>query len=244
MRRSLAFSVVLAFSHAFAWAPSAAAAPKSNAVVAYEAGVELVRAKDYDEAIAKFDYAAELEPSWSAPVKARADVFATLAEQNRPSAAFTAARADDLERLVVIEPGVDTAARKHEIAALRQQSAAAAKKEAKRRKLMAPAAVTITLSAGFLVAGVLLYSMKPTRDALQPGAYRQERRDDAGIAMMAIGGALAPAAIALGVLAFRQSKHDSRRNDYEATTGRGRPRLAVAPSFHRNGGGLALALTF
>jgi uncharacterized membrane protein YidH (DUF202 family) len=157
---------------------------------------------------------------------------------------FTDARADELERLVVLEPGVDTAARQHEIAELRRRADSAADKEAKRRKLMAPAAVTITLSAGFLVAGVLLYSMKPTRDALQPGAYRQERRDRAGITLMAIGGALAPAAIALGILAFRQSKHDSRRRDYEATTGRGRPSFAIAPTLHRKGGGVALALTF
>jgi hypothetical protein len=230
-----------------AWAssPSSAVGEARNptAVAAYEDALELVRTRDYDEAIAKLDEASELEPTWSDPVRVRADAFGELAARHKPSAVFTAARADELERLVVLEPGVDAAARKHEIATLRQRSKSAEVKEQRRRKLMAPAAVFITLSAGFMLAGVLLHSMKPTREALQPGAYRQERRDRAGITLMVAGGALAPVAITLGVLAFRQAKRDSRVRDYEVTTRR-RSSLAIAPQLLRRGGGLAMAMRF
>lgn len=241
--------IALSLSLALVGMPAAAAPPASSArnpaaITAYEEATRLVEAREYDEAVAKLDYASELEPSWVAPVRLRAEVFATLADRYKPSAVFTAARAADLQRLVVLEPGVDTAARKHEIAVLQQRTRKAETAEQRRRKLMAPAAVLITLSTGLLIAGVFLHSMKPTREALQPGAYRQERRDRAGIAMMVAGGALAPAAIAVGVLAFRQSKRDSVVRDFNVSTGRARPSLAVAPTLLRRGGGLGLAMRF
>jgi hypothetical protein len=247
--RGLAFAVALALASGEARASEPTASTSTTArneaaVAAYDEGVALAQAREYDEAIAKLDYASELEPQWSAPVRARADVYATLAKKNKPSARFTAARADELERLVALEPGVETAARKHEIADLRVRAAKAAKAEARRRKLMAPAAVMITSSVGFLLAGVLLHSMKPTREALQPGAYRQERRDRAGIALMAIGGILTPPAIALGVLAFRQARHDGVVRDHDAITRRRPVDVAVAPQMLRKGGGLGISLRF
>lgn len=248
IRRPAVLAVVLAL----AWAPMAVAAPSGataparnpTAVEAYEEGLRLVAKHEYDEAISKLDFAAELEPHWSAPVQAKVELFAKLAKKYKPSSTFTAAQADELERLVVIEPGVDTARRKHEIAELRRRSEDAKEKEARRRKLVAPAAVFITLSVGFLVGGAMLLGMKPTRGPLIAAAYRQERRDDAAIAMLAIGGILAPPAIALGVLGFSQSKRDGVVRDYEAVTGRGRVQIAVTPQWIRGGGGMGMVMRF
>jgi hypothetical protein len=92
----------------------------------------------------------------------------------------------------------------------------------------------------------MLYGIKP-RPFLEPTAYRQERRDKAGIAMMAMGGLLAPPAIVLGVLALRQSRRDSATRDFNVETSRPRQRrvaVAVAPTYLPRGGGMGMAMRF
>jgi hypothetical protein len=119
----------------------------------------------------------------------------------------------------------------------------AAHKEARRRKLTGPAAVTITLSAGLLLAGALLFAIKP-REALASSTYRQERRDRAAIGLLAAGGVLAPAAITLGVLGFGQARRDAERRDHELETSGSRVEVSVAPQLSREGAGLGLAMRF
>jgi hypothetical protein len=227
-------------------APTTTAGSRNaTAIAAYAEAQELVRQRHYDQAIAQLDLASELEPRWSAPVQLRAEVFAKLAARHHPSKQFTAAQAAELQRLLELEPGVDTGQRKHEIAALQQRSKEAGEIEHRRRKLTVPAILVILSSASLLAGGAMLYSMKP-REFLVPAAYREYRRDRAGIAMMATGGLLAPAAIVLGVLAFRQARRDSATRDFnvEADRPRPRPSLAVAPTFMRGGGGMGLAIRF
>jgi hypothetical protein len=119
----------------------------------------------------------------------------------------------------------------------------AAQKEARRRKLTGPAAVTITLSAGLLLAGSLLFAIKP-REALASSTYRQERRDRAAIGLLAAGGLLAPAAITLGVLGFGQARRDAAKRDHEIETSRSRVEVSLSPQLSREGAGLGLAMRF
>ena len=108
--------------------------------------------------------------------------------------------------------------------------------DAKPRRDLAPAAIIVgTIAGGTLLAGVLLYSMTP-RPFLEPTAYRQHRRDNAGIALMAIGGALVIPAITLGVLAHRQAR--AERAD------RTKAVLSLSPHFARGGGGAGLRVQF
>jgi hypothetical protein len=145
--------------------------------------------------------------------------------------------------LLVLEPGVDTAVRQAQIAALVQRAVEAEEVEAHRRKLVTPALFVIMTAAGLFTAGALLYGMKP-REILQPTAYRQERRDRAGIVLMVAGAAVMPAAITLGVLAGRQARRDEAVRDLEVQTGRVRASLGVSPQLVRGGGGLGLTLRF
>lgn len=225
--------------------PTAGESHDPSATAAYAEAQQLIGKGRYDEAVSKLDYASEVEPKWSAPVVLRAEVFAKLAELHRPSQQFTAAQADDLQLLLQLQPGVDTEQRKHDIAALRQRSKANGEIEHRRRKLVVPAMLTIISSASLLAGGAMLYAMKP-REFLEATAYRQERRDKAGIALMAMGGILVTPAIVLGVLAFRQSRHDSSARDFNVETDRPRPRrsLAVAPTFMRRGAGMGVAMRF
>ncbi|MFY0539146.1 hypothetical protein [Nannocystis pusilla] len=254
-----------------AWAPTAAAAPQIAIPVERALDVEvtavpappstrpgprdptattaLADAKQFiaegrfDEAVERLDLASELDPAWAEPVRLRAEVFATLADKYQPSEAFTASRAADLQRLLVLEPGVDTQARQQEIAALQQRSQDASRLEARRRKLLTPAFLVICASAGLLIAGGFLYGMKPN-EFLQATAWRYEHRDDAGLGMLIAGGILLPPAIVLGVLAARQSRRDSAVRDFNVTTHRPRNNLNVGPQALRGGGGLGLSLRF
>jgi hypothetical protein len=203
----------------------------ATATTAYADAQHLVEQRRYDEAIVKLDLASDLEPTWAEPVKLRADVFAKLAEKHHPNAAFTSARAIELQRLVELEPGVDVDRRKNEIAALQQQSQKAAEIERRHRKLAVPAILVILSSASLIAAGAMLYGMT-TREALEPTAWRQERRDKAGIALMAMGGILLPPAIVLGVLAGKQARRDTAVRDFNVETDRRprRPNVAVAPT--------------
>ena len=105
------------------------------------------------------------------------------------------------------------------------------------------------LGIGVLVIGwtiaatAMLYGMKP-RELLAVNAYRQERRDRAGIVLMVAGGVLIPPAIVLGVLSARQTRRDAAVRDLEIETGRPRARLGIGPQFVRSGGGAGLTLRF
>ena len=203
----------------------------ATATSAYADAQQLVEQKRYDEAIVKLDIASKLEPTWADPVKLRAKVFAALAEKHRPNSAFTSAQALELQRLLELEPGVDTERRKNEIAALQLQSQRAAEIEQRRRKLAVPAIIVAMSSIGLFAAGAMLYGMKP-REAILAGTYRQERRDKAGIALMSMGAIVAPAAIVLAVLAGKQSRRDAAVRDFRVETDRGpgRPNVALAPT--------------
>lgn len=101
---------------------------------------------------------------------------------------------------------------------------------------LTPAAIIVgTIAGTTLLAGVLLYSMK-TRPFLDPTAYRQYRRNQAGIALMAIGGAIVIPAVVLGVLAHRQER-DERAARSAAV-------LSVVPDVGRGRAGAGLALRF
>lgn len=251
-------SVVVALSLALADPPAVAAGSSSPsaaerttpmtardpaATAAYDAAVDLARRGKPEAAIAKLDLAIELEPAWSEPVRLRADLFGRLAERDRPSKAFDIARASDLQRLVALEPGVDSERRQRDIAALQQRSQKDAEIERKRRRLMVPAIFVIMSSAGLLSAGALLLGQKP-REFLEPTAFRQHRRDQAGIALLVMGGLLAPPAIVLGVLAGRQARRDAKRRDFEIETQRPRPQLGVSPQLTRRGAGMGMSLRF
>lgn len=118
----------------------------------------------------------------------------------------------------------------------RQRTSPPPAAKAKPRRSLTPAAIIVgTIAGGTLLGGVLLYSMTP-RPFLQPTAYRQYRRDKAGIALMAIGGALVIPAVILGVLAHRQER-DERAARNAAV-------LSLLPHVGPRGGGAGLQLRF
>ena len=257
-RRSCGLAVALTLAlagpaPALASAPAAAvgdpaAAPTSvgrdpAAAAAYTEALALVERRAYVEAIERLDLAAELEPTWSDPIRARADAFGALADRYHPSEAFMAARMADLQRLLALEPGVDDEARRREIAALRRQSGAAHRIEQRRRNLSPIALFAIIASGSLVISGAMLYGMKPN-DVLKPTAYRYERRDAAGLGMLIAGALLVPLAIVLGVLAGRQARRDSALRDFNVRTGRPRATLGVTPHYVAGGGGLGLRMRF
>lgn len=215
--------------------------PAAEAALA-EAALLLEQGK-HAQAIAKADLAAELDPTWSEPVRLRAEAFAALAERYEPSAAFASAHATELEHLLALEPGVDVEARQRQAAALRQQAREAHELEQRRRKLDLPAFMLAIVATGLFASGAMLYGMKP-RESLVPASYRQERRDRAGIVLMTAGGVLIPPAIALGVISARQTRRDAAVRDLEIETGRPRARLGIGLQFVRSGGGAGLTLRF
>jgi hypothetical protein len=227
--------------------PSAAAPEPAtrnpSAQAAHAEAALLMKQGKHSEAIGKADLAVELEPTWSEPVQLRAEAFAALAEQYEPSAAFTSAHAAEIERLLALEPGIDVEARQRQVAALRQQALEAHELEERRRRLNVPAFMLAIAATGLFVSGAMLYGMKP-REFLQPTAPYQERRDRAGIVLMAAGGVLIPPAIVLGVLSARQKQRDAAVRDLEIETGRPRARLRIGPQFVRGGGGAGLTLRF
>lgn len=219
-------------------------APRNPAAqAAYDRATALVRDGEYSEAVAEFDVASDLEPRWAEPVRARAEVFATLADMHKPSEAFLAQRADDLQRLLVLDPGGDAGARQNQIDTLRQDSREAQEIEQRRRKLTTPTFIFGSVAASILLAGVILYSMT-TREFLEPTAYRQYRRDRAGIVLMAAGGVLLIPTITLGVLVGRQARNDAATRAFSVHAGRHRPALSIAPQFLRAGAGIGLHLRF
>jgi len=212
-----------------------------SAAAAHADALTLLRQGDPASAVARLDLAIELEPNWTAPLQLRAEAFAALAHRYRPSEAFLAAQAADLERLVQLEPGVDRAARQQQVAALRLQSREARVLEQRRRDLTRPAIFMITASAVTVVSGGLLLGFIP---ATTSDAYAQRRFVAAGASMLAVGVALAVPAITLGVLAGRQGKRDSALAEFSARTDRPRADLAVAPLLRPGAGGLNLRLRF
>lgn len=223
--------------------PAAATAPRfdPSAEAAYTAALELMRQGEHSEAIERLDLAIELEPHWAAPVRVRAEAFARLADRYRPSEAFLAAQAKDIERLLVLEPGVDTAARQQQVASLRTESSRARTLEQKRRNLIKPAMLMITLSAATVISGALLVSFIPSTT---PDAYRQDQIVYSGAAMLAVGAALAVPAITLAVMAGRQGRRDSKVTEFNTRTNRPHTNLALAPQPMISGGGMALRLRF
>lgn len=248
MRRlAVLVSVVLAVAPLSAAATPAAATTAAvaridpSAQAAYNDGQSLLRGGDASEAVARFDLAIALEPNWAAPLRLRAEAFGALARRYHPSATFLAAQAADLERLLVLEPGVETAAREQQIAALHRQSRAARDTEQRRRNLAKPAMLVITASVALMVSGGLMLGFIPSTTS---DAYAQRRYVYSGATMLAVGVALAAPAITLGVLAGRQGKRDSALADFNVRTDSRHAHLGVAPQLVHGGGGVALHLRF
>ena len=235
-------ALVAAPSFAVASAPAPTASRfDPSAEAAYRAALELIRQGESSEAVERLDLAIELEPHWAAPVRLRAEAFGKLADRYRPSEAFLAAQAADLERLLTLEPGIESAARQQQIATLSLQSREAREAEQKRRDLAKPALIVITLSAVTVISGALMLSFYPSTPIEE---YGQKRYVYTGAAMLAVGAALAVPAITLGVLAGRQAKRDSAVRDFNVRTARPQAKLGLVPQPVPAGGGLALRLRF
>lgn len=251
-RTSRTSSLVLSLAMTLAGPRPAAAAETTVAATAvrdpaaeaaYAEALVLVEHRNYMEAIARLDLATELEPTWSDPVRLRAAAFGALADRYHPSAAFMSARMADLQRLLALEPGVDTEARQQEVAALSRQSRTARKIEQSRRDLAPWALALATVSGALLISGTMLYSMMPN-DFLKPTAYRHERRNAAGLSMLVAGVVVLPHAIMLGVLSGRQARRDSALRNLEIQTGRPRAAFGVTPQLVRGGGAMGFSIRF
>jgi hypothetical protein len=243
---ALSLSLLVAAPMSASAAEPIASTPQTHApaaVEAYARAQALVKEGELAVAVDQLDLATELEPGWAEPVRLRAEVFGTLAERHRPSEIFSSARAADLQRLLVLEPGVDTAARQHELASLRRQAEHAHKVEARRRKLMTPALIGMTTSVALVISGAMLYSMKPN-DFLKTSAYRYEHRDAAGLGMLIAGAIVLPPAIVLCVLAGKQARRDSAARDLQIETRRARATVGLTPQYVQSGGGMGLKLRF
>jgi len=252
MRTSRTCGLVLSLTMTLAGARPAAAAeatveataaPDPAAAAAYAEALVLVERHEYREAIAKLDLATEIEPTWSDPVRLRAEAFGVLADRYHPSAAFMSARMADLQRLLALEPGVDTEARQQEIAALGRQSTKARKIEQSRRDLAPITLFLITISGALVVSGALLYAVKPT-EFLKPTAYRYERINAAGLSMLTAGVVILPHAIILGVITGRQARRDSALRNLEVQTGRPRATFGVTPQYVLGGGAMGFNMRF
>ena len=250
---ALSMTLVLAGSRpAEAAAPAVAAAVAATvaatphdpaAEAAYNDAVALVQRREYVAAVVKLDLATELEPGWSEPVRLRAEAFGALADRYHPSAAFMSSRMADLQRLLALEPEVDTVARQREVATLQRRSNEARKVEQRRRNLSPVALVAVIATGALVISGAMLYSMKPN-EFLKPSAYRYEHRDAAGLGMLIAGALLVPPAVVLGVLAGRQARRDSALRDFNVKTGRPRADFGVTPQYVAGGGGLGFRLRF
>jgi hypothetical protein len=242
---ALSLTVLLAVPTSASASEPVAANQQGRAPAATEAFARaqtLVKQGEHAEAVDQLDLATEIEPTWAEPVRLRAEVFGTLADRYHPSETFSSARAADLQRLLALEPGVDTAARQREIAQLREQTDRARKVEARRRKLMTPALIGMTASVALVISGAMLYSMKPD-DFLRPTAYRYQNRDAAGLGMLIAGAIVLPPAIALCVLAGKQARRDSAAREFQVET-RARATVGLTPQYVPNGGGMGLRLRF
>lgn len=216
------------------------------AEAAHREGEALLRQAKYSEAVARLDHAISLAPSWSAPVRLRAEAFGALAERYAPSEAFFNAQAADIQLLLRLEPGVDVAVRQQKLLELHRAAAAAKQREAKHRKLAKPAVIYIALNISMLVSGAFMTAFHAAYAAPDGSldAYGQKRYVYTGAVMLGIGGAMIPGSIALGVLAGRQHRRDSAVADLNVETGRRGPELGVAPQVLPGGGGLGLRLRF
>lgn len=244
--RGLAVLVALALMPTAARAQTTTGQPGArprdpSAEAAYVEAQGLMRNGDPGEAVVRLDLAIDLEPRWSAPLQLRAEAFGKLAERYRPSSTFLSAQASDLERLLVLEPGVDTAARQDRIAVLRLQARDAREVEQRRRDLTKPAILVITASAALMVSSGFMLGFIPSTTS---DAYAQRRYVYSGVAMLGVGVALAVPAITLGVLAGRQGKRDSALADFNVRTDSRHASLGLAPQPIEGGGGMALRLRF
>lgn len=209
---------------------------------AYAEAQALLAAGERAEAIEQLDMATELDPSWSAPVKLRAETFGALALRYAPSEAFLAAQAVDLRRLMALEPNVEAVARTQQLIALKQDSEEARRKEARRRKMVKPALIVGSASVALIVGGVFMAAgMAPSTDS---DALHQRNLIRGGIVMASVGVALAPVAITLAVLAGKQARRDQATRELNAYTGRPQPTLSLGPKVLRGGGGVGLDLRF
>jgi hypothetical protein len=209
---------------------------------AYQSAQALLARGKHNEAIEQLDMATELDPSWSAPVLLRAETFGALALRYEPSQTFLSAQAADLQRLLALEPNVEVAARSQQLVALRARSQDAQRKEERRRRMVKPALIVGSFSVLLIVGGALLASsFYPSTDI---DAIGQRRYVYGGIAMAAVGVAMAPAAITLGVLAGRQNRRDHAARELSAYTGRPQPTLGLSPRIYQGGGGMGLSLRF
>ncbi len=187
-----------------------------------------IAAGQQESAIEQLDLAVELDASWSAPLRLRAETFGQLATRYHPSETFLAAQAADLQRLLALEPNVDVAARAEKLRDIQASRQDARTKETRRRRMTTPAILAGTFGASLLLVGaVLIGSTIPPADSEVPGRYRYV---NTGIAFVAIGTALTPVAITLGVLAARQSRRDDAARELSAHTGRPPPTLSLAPT--------------
>lgn len=209
---------------------------------AYHAAERLLAAGKQAQAVEQLDMATELDPSWSAPVKLRADTFAALAQRHEPSRVFLAAQAADVQRLLTLEPNVEVVQRSQLLVSLRGRSQEAERKEARRRKMVKPALIVGSLSLALIVGGAFLAA--GIYPSTEPDAFRQRSLVVGGIVMTAVGVATAPAAISLGVLAGKQARRDQAAREFSAYTGRPQPTLAVSPRLFPGGGGMGLNLRF
>lgn len=182
----------------------------------------------FNEAVEQLDMAAELEPTWTAPVLLRAYTFGELALRYRPSAAFLSMQAADLQRLLALEPNVDTPARARLLQHVQETIDDARKKESRRRRMTTPAVLTGTVSAALLLGGIVVAtSTIPPSHSEVPGRWKYV---SSGVALASVGAALAPLALSLAILGARQSRRDHAAREMSAHTGRQYPILAVSPT--------------
>lgn len=220
-------------------APVSVERTRAPAQAAYRAAERHLQAEELGEAVAQLDAASELDPSWSAPVRLRAETFAALARRHGANAALLRAEAADRERLLVLEPGVEDAARRRELVELRTRVAATQRREQRRRGLTKPAVIVGTLSGSLMIGGALMFGMLPSAELSTRG---QRPNLYGAIAMLSTGVALLVPAITLGVLAGRQNRRDAAVAELDVH--RRRPTLALTPQPLRGGGGVGLRLRF
>lgn len=224
-----------------AYTGDAAARRRPAAEAAYRRAGELLAAGAAYEAVEQLDLATELDPTWSAPVRLRAETFGRLAQRHDPSEALLTAQATDLERLLVLEPAVDAGPRRQQAAALRLRAVQARAQEQRRRELGKPALIVGSVSGLLVIGGALMLGLQPSAELDVIG---QRRNLIGGIAMLSVGAAAMIPAISLGVLARRQHRRDAAVTDLGVQRGQPLPTMAISPRVLRGGAGLGLALRF
>jgi hypothetical protein len=134
------------------------------------------------------------------------------------------------------------AQRSQQLIALRADSQEAQRKEARRRKMVKPALLVGSLGVALIIGGAFLAAgVYPSTDI---DGFRQRSMVYGGLAMTAVGVAVAPVAISLGVLAGKQARRDQATRELNAYTGRPQPTLGLSPRLYPGGGGMGLSLRF